>query len=218
MQNNIEVTHVKNIYEIIAKHFNLQYLDTGLLYRAVAYKFLGSKIRLSTDNAIHVAKNIKLQELDNPALKLESCGNLASKLAESDRIREELIFFQRDFPKKKVGAVLDGRDIGSVIFPDAKIKLFVIADLEVRAQRRQEDYKKMGQEYSLRDLTEKLKERDKRDKNRKVSPLICTPDAIVFDNSEISFERLNKEIIEIVEKKYKSLNLNINRKKISLPT
>ena len=65
-----------------------------------------------------------------------------------------------------------------------------------------------------KDIIEKLKERDKRDKNRKVSPLICTPDAIVFDNSEISFEKLNKEIIEIVEKKYKSLNLNINIKKM----
>ena len=143
---------------------------------------------------------------------------MASKLAESDKIREELIFFQRDFPKEEVGAVLDGRDIGSVIFPDAKIKLFVTADLEVRAQRRQVDYKKMGQEYSLIDLTEKLKERDKRDKTREVSPLICTPDAIVFDNSESSFERLNKEIIEIVEKKYKSLNLDINNKKKSKTT
>ena len=78
----------------------------------MAYKFLGSKISLSTDNVIHVAKNIKLQDLDNPELRLESCGNLASKLAESHRIREELIFFQRNFPKKKDGAVLDGRDIG----------------------------------------------------------------------------------------------------------
>ena len=81
----------------------------------MAYKFLGSKISLSTDNAIYVSKNIKLKDLDNPELRLESCGNLASKLAESDRIREELIFFQRDFPKKKVGAVLDGRDIGSAV-------------------------------------------------------------------------------------------------------
>ena len=72
----------------------------------------------------------------------------------------------------------------------------------------------MGQEYSLIDLTEKLKERDKRDKNRKVSPLICMPDAIVFDNSEISYERLNKEIIEIVEKKYKSLEIEIINKKL----
>ena len=155
-----------------------------------------------------------LKDLDNAELRSENCGNLASKLAENDRIRRELILFQRNFPNEKVGAVLDGRDIGSVIFPDAKIKFFITADLEVRAQRRQEDYKKMGQEYSLRDLTEKLKERDKRDKNRKVSPLICMPDAIVFDNSEISFERLNKEIIEIVEKKYKSLNLNMNIKKM----
>ena len=181
----------------------------------MAYKFLESKISVSTDNAIHVAKNIEIQDLDNPELRLESCGNLASKLAESDRIREELIFFQRDFPKKKVGGVLDGRDIGSVIFPNAKIKLFITADLDVRARRRQEDYKKMGQEYSLRDLTEKLKERDKRDKNRRVSPLICMPDAIIFDNSEIPFETLNKEIIEIVKKKYKSLNLDTNIKKKS---
>ena len=73
----------------------------------------------------------------------------------------------------------------------------------------------MGQEFSVRDVTNKLEQRDKRDKNRKVSPLICTPDAIVYDNSEGSFEKLNKEIIEIVEKKYKSLKLKINIKKMS---
>ena len=73
----------------------------------------------------------------------------------------------------------------------------------------------MGQEYSVKDITNKLEQRDKRDKNRKVSPLICTPDATVYDNSEVSFEKLNKEIIEIVEKKYKSLKLKINIKKIS---
>ena len=72
----------------------------------------------------------------------------------------------------------------------------------------------MGQEYSVSDITNKLEQRDKRDKNRKVSPLICTPDAIVYDNSEVSFEKLNKEIIEIVEKKYKSLKLKINIKKM----
>ena len=156
-----------------------------------------------------------LKDLDNPELRFESCGNLASKLAESDRLRQELILFQRNFPRKKFGAVLDGRDIGSVIFPDAKIKLFVTADLKIRAQRRKEQYRKLGQEYSIEKITNKLKERDKRDKNRKVSPLICMPDAIVYDNSIVSFERLNKEIIEIVEKKYKSLKLKINIKKMS---
>ena len=140
---------------------------------------------------------------------------MASKLAESKRIRQELISFQRDFPYKKVGAVLDGRDIGSVIFPDAKIKFFVTADLAVRARRRKEQYKKMGHEYPIRDIKSKLEQRDERDKNRKVSPLICMPDAIVYDNSKVSFEKLNKEIIEIVEKKYKSLKLKINIKKMS---
>ena len=140
---------------------------------------------------------------------------MASKLAESERIRQELISFQRNFPYKKVGAVLDGRDIGSVIFPDAKIKFFVTADLAVRALRRKEQYKKMGHEYPIRDIKSKLEQRDERDKNRKVSPLICMPDAIVYDNSKVSFEKLNKEIIEIVEKKYKSLKLKINIKKMS---
>ena len=140
---------------------------------------------------------------------------MASKLAESDRIRQALIYFQRNFPYKDDGAVLDGRDIGSVIFPNADIKFFVTADIAVRAQRRKDQYKKMGQEYSVRDIINKLEERDERDKTRKVSPLICMPDAIIFDNSKGSLDRLNKEIIEIVEKKYKSLNFKINNKKMS---
>ena len=203
------------IGKIISKYLKFQYLDTGLLYRAVAYKFLTSKSIISSDKAVFFAKNIELEDLDNPELRFESCGNLASKLAEVDRIRQELVLFQRNFPHKKIGAVLDGRDIGSVIFPYAKIKFFVIADLAVRAQRRKEQYKKMGQKYSMKDITNKLVQRDERDKNRKVSPLICMPDAIVYDNSEVSFEKLNKEIIEIVEKKYKSLKLKINIKKMS---
>ena len=140
---------------------------------------------------------------------------MASKIAEINRVRKELILFQRNFPDKKAGAVLDGRDIGSVIFPDAKIKFFVTADVAVRAKRRIEQYKKLGQEYSVKDIANKLEERDRRDKNRKVSPLICMPEAIVYDNSKVSFKRLNKEIIEIVEKKYKSLNLKINNEKMS---
>ncbi len=169
---------------------------------------------VSVDKSIFFAKNIKLEDLSDPELRSENCGNLASKLAEIKRVRQELILFQRNFPLKKMGAVLDGRDIGSVIFPDAKIKFFVIADLIVRAKRRKEQYKKIGQEYSLRDIANKIEERDRRDKNRKISPLICVPDAIVYNNSEVSFKRLKKEIIEIVEKKYKSLKLKIINKNI----
>ena len=93
---------------------------------------------------------------------------MASKLAEINRVRQELILFQRNFPYKKAGAVLDGRDIGSVIFPDAKIKFFVIADLAVRAKRRIDQYKKIGQEYSVKDIANKLEERDRRDKKQTV--------------------------------------------------
>ena len=173
---------------------------------------------VTIDKSVFFAKNIKLEDLDNPELRSENCGNLASELAEIKRVRQELILFQRNFPLKKTGAVLDGRDIGSVIFPDAKIKFFVTADLVVRAERRKEQYKKIGQEYSIKEIANKLEERDRRDKIRKASPLICMPDAIVYDNSKVSFKRLNKEIIEIVEKKYKSLNLDINIKKKSNTT
>ena len=176
----------------------------------MAHKFLASEISISTDKAVCFARTIQTKDLNNPELRFESVGALASKLAERERIRQELILFQRNFPKNKNGAVLDGRDIGSVIFPNAKVKFFIIADLAVRASRRKKDYKKMGLEYSLGDITKKLRERDNRDKTRKISPLVCMPDAIVFDNSEGCLERLKKEIIEIVEKKYKSLNLDIN--------
>ena len=169
---------------------------------------------VSVDKSIFFAKNIKFRDLDNPELRSEDCGTLASKLAEIKRVRQELILFQRNFPSNKTGAVLDGRDIGSVIFPDAKIKFFVTADLVVRAKRRKQQYKKIGQEYSIKDIANKLEERDRRDKIRKASPLICMPDAIVYDNSKVSFKRLNKEIIEIVEKKYKSLKLKIINKKM----
>ena len=185
-----------------------------MLYRAVAHKCLRSKSTFSSDTAIFFAKNIEPEDLDNPELRSEDCGNFASKLAEINMVRQELILFQRNFPHKKAGAVLDGRDIGSVVFPDAKIKFFVTADLAVRAKRRIDQYKKIGQEYSIKDISNKLEERDRRDKNRKVSPLICMPEAIVYDNSKVPFERLNKEIIEIVEKKYKSLKLNTINKKM----
>ena len=91
------------IGKIISNHLNFQYLDTGLLYRAVAHKFLTSKSTVSVDKAIFFAKAIKLEDLDNPELRSENCGNLASKLAEITSLRQELILFQRNFPLKKNG-------------------------------------------------------------------------------------------------------------------
>ena len=102
---------------------------------------------------------------------------------------------------------MDVRDIGSIVFPQAQIKLFVTANLSIRAVRRQKDMKRMGQNISLKELEASLKARDQRDINRAIAPLVCLKDATIIDTSNIPFGSLKKEIIEIVEKKYKSLSL-----------
>ena len=146
-------------------------------------------------------------DLSDPKLRLQKFGEIASKLAQKGQIRDALLAFQRNFPNQSNGAVLDGRDIGSIVFPKAQIKLFVTADLSVRALRRHKEMKKMGENISIKNVEASLKARDHRDMNRAVAPLVCLEDATVVDTSNIPLYSLKKEIIEIVEKKYKSLSL-----------
>ena len=161
----------------------------------------------SLKNALKVVNGLTENDLSDPQLRHQKFGEIASKLAKEKQIRDELLVFQRNFPMQSNGAVLDGRDIGSVVFPEAQIKLFVTADLSIRALRRQKDMEKMGQNISLGEVRASLKARDLRDMNRAIAPLVCLKDATVVDTSNIPFGSLKKEIIEIVEKKYKSLSL-----------
>ncbi len=193
--------------KIIAEYFKISYLDTGLLYRALAFKTLKIYNTASLKNALKVVNYLKVEEFSNPKLRLEKFGEIASKLSQEKLIREKLLAFQRNFPVETNGAVLDGRDIGSVVFPEAQIKLYVTADLNVRALRRQKDMKKLGLNISLEEVETSLKVRDRRDTNRAIAPLVCLADATLIDTSKIPFSSLKKEIIEIVEKKYKSLSL-----------
>ena len=140
-------------------------------------------------------------------LRLQKYGEIASRLAQEKLIRDMLLSFQRNFPSQSKGAVLDGRDIGSIVFPEAQIKLFVTADLSVRALRRHKEMKQMGENISIKNVEASLKARDYRDMNRAVAPLVCLADATLVDTSNIPFGSLKKEIIEIMEKKYKSLSL-----------
>ncbi len=195
------------VAKIIAEFFEIGYLDTGLLYRALAFKTLKHFKTASLENALKVVNTITSDDLDERQLRLQKFGEIASMLAREKLIREELLLFQRNFPNHSNGAVLDGRDIGSIVFPEAQIKLFVTANLTTRAVRRQKDLKKMDQNISLEEVQASLKARDHRDMNRAVAPLVCLEDATLVDTSNIPLNSLKKEIIEIVEKKYKSLSL-----------
>jgi cytidylate kinase len=195
------------VAKIIAEHFKISHLDTGLLYRAVAFNTMKTYKTVSVEKALKVVANLSEEDLQNSKLRLQKYSDLASELAKEELVRNSLIGFQRNFPRQTNGAVLDGRDIGSVIFPKAQVKLFVTADISVRALRRQEELIKIGQNISLKEVKERLIIRDERDRNREFSPLVCPRDATVIDTSLIPFGDLKKEIIEIVEKKYKSLSL-----------
>ena len=195
------------VAKIIAEYFGISYLDTGLLYRALAFKTLKNYKKASLKNALKVINSLKSDDFSDPQLRLQKYGEIASRLAQEKLIRDMLLSFQRNFPSQSKGAVLDGRDIGSVIFPEAQIKLFVTADLSVRALRRHKEMKQMGENISIKNVEASLKARDHRDMNRAVAPLVCLADATLVDTSNIPFGSLKKEIIEIVEKKYKSLSL-----------
>ena len=195
------------VAKIIAEYFGISYLDTGLLYRALAFKTLKNYKTASLKNALKVINSLKSEDFSDPQLRLQKYGEIASRLAQEKLIRDMLLSFQRNFPRQSNGAVLDGRDIGSIVFPEAQIKLFVTADLSVRAHRRHEEMQRMGQTISLKEVEDSLKARDERDMNRVIAPLKCLTDATVIDTTNIPFSSLKKEIIEIVEKKYKSLSL-----------
>ena len=195
------------VAKIIAEYFGISYLDTGLLYRALAFKTLKNYKTASLKNALKIINSLKIEDFSEPQLRLQKYGEIASRLAQEKLIRDMLLSFQRNFPRQSNGAVLDGRDIGSIVFPEAQIKLFVTADLSVRALRRHKEMKKMGENISIKNVEASLKARDHRDMNRAVAPLVCLADATLVDTSNIPFGSLKKEIIEIMEKKYKSLSL-----------
>ena len=151
------------VAKIIAEYFKISYLDTGLLYRALAFKTLKNYKTASLENALKVINSLKSDDFSYPQLRLQKFGEIASKLAQEKLIRDKLLAFQRNFPNQSNGAVLDGRDIGSIVFPEAQIKLFVTAHLSIRALRRQKEMKKMGVNISFKDVEASLKERDQRD-------------------------------------------------------
>lgn len=173
----------------IAAHYGLQYLDTGLLYRAVGLKLLQSgKDPSSATAAVEAAAGISDISLDDPALRNEETGNAASIVAANQEVRNALLRFQRDVAKRPPGAVLDGRDIGTVVCPDADVKLFVTAAADIRAQRRYEELVAKGETVDYAAVLADLHRRDGRDSNRGVAPLKKADDAYLLDTSKLDIE------------------------------
>lgn len=187
------------IARALAAHFGLPHLDTGLLYRAVGWQcFLDGG---NPDDPVAALAACTFPEalLDDPELRSEETGGLASRVSIHPAVRDALFERQRSFATQPGGAVLDGRDIGTVIAPDADAKLFIVASLQSRAQRRFLEMHEQGRNVSLDEITADLAGRDERDRNRKDAPLVAAQNAIVIDTSSLRREEAIASAIAAVD-------------------
>ncbi len=186
----------------IARHFNLAFLNTGAIYRLVAFRVIEQKIDPNNfENFIHkLVADISEDDLENEALHTEFVGSTASIIAKNSKLRAALFDFQKNFieksKKEKNGCVLDGRDTTTVICPDADYKFFVTADVEIRAKRRFDQLK-----TSYEEILSQLKKRDENDLNRTDSPLKIAKDAVVIDNGNLTIEKGFQKILAIITKR-----------------
>jgi cytidylate kinase len=188
------------IARALAAHFKLPHLDTGLLYRAVGRQvFLDSGDPDDAGDAL-AATTFPDGLLLDPELRSEDAGGLASRVSVHAGVRQALYDRQRSFATQSGGAVLDGRDIGTVIAPDADVKLFVTASLEARASRRWKEMQARGDDRTLAEIEADLRRRDERDRNRAEAPLRAADDAVVVDTSELVPAEAIAAAIEAVER------------------
>ena len=177
----------------LAEYFNLSYLDTGILYRAVALQMLTEGINeKDCRSAKKVARQVSIASIDHSAIRTRAVSDLASKIATISSVRQELLTRQRRFAQNpdpdKDGAILDGRDIGTIVCPNADFKLFIMAELEIRAKRRWKELLQSDPTVIYCEVLEEMRSRDERDTNREDAPLVVTSDALVIDTSNKSID------------------------------
>ena len=182
------------ISKAVATHFMMAHLDTGLLYRAV-----GAQVIAGSD-PLKVAQSLQAEDLQRPGLRTAEVAQAASQVAVMADVRAELLEFQRRFARRDGGAVLDGRDIGTVILPDAEVKLFVTADATIRAQRRYKELLEGGFTTSFEQVLSDVLVRDTRDRGRATAPMVVAADAVVIDTSDMSMETAIAAAISAVQK------------------
>ncbi|UTD26948.1 (d)CMP kinase [Bradyrhizobium sp. WD16] len=184
----------------LAAHYRFHHLDTGVIYRAVARALLEAGADLNDeDRAAAAAEDLDPAAFDDPALKSQRVGDAASVVSALPRVRAALLQFQRRFAAQPPGAVLDGRDIGTVICPEADVKIFVVADAEVRARRRTLEALERGEAANEAEVLADILRRDARDSDRATAPLKRAEDAHLLDNSHLDIEGGVRAAIAIVE-------------------
>lgn len=201
----------------VAKELGYTYIDTGAMYRAVTFFFLGESIDISDPDQVERAlKKISLDIRLNPQthrnelylngscveddIRSMEVNHRVSEISALASVRNALRARQQDLGKNK-GVVMDGRDIGTVIFPKAELKLFLTADVEVRARRRQFDFQEAGQEVSLKEIEDNLGQRDLKDTTRESSPLTKSPDAYEIDTSGITLHEQIQQVVALARKR-----------------
>jgi cytidylate kinase len=184
----------------LAKHYGLPHLDTGMLYRGVGYLMLQTSHALDDAAAsARIAASLDPSKIDQDKLRSDEVGEAASKVAAIPGVRAALLKLQQDFAKQPGGAVLDGRDTGTVIAPDADVKLFVTASPEVRAKRRHIELAARRTPVEYCAVISDIKKRDERDSRRSIAPLKPAPDAVLLDTTHLDIEAAFRAAIEIVE-------------------
>ncbi|MDZ7588880.1 MAG: (d)CMP kinase [Parasphingorhabdus sp.] len=189
----------------LAEHFGLPHLDTGLLYRAVGWQIAQGGDDPDDAQAALSACDFDDCLLSEPLLRREAIGALASRVSVHPEVRAALLQRQRDFAAQPGGAVLDGRDIGTVIAPHADAKLFVSADAEVRAKRRFAEMERRGDPRSYEVILADIKARDARDTGRDIAPLRASPDALLLDTSNLTISTAVQAAIAMVETRLRQL-------------
>ena len=185
---------------LIAAHYGLPHLDTGKLYRAVARDTLAAGHAPShADAALAAAKALDPATLDDPKLMEGRLGEAASIVASHPGVREALRAYQRAFAGQVSGAVIDGRDIGTVICPDADVKLFVTASAETRALRRYRELREAGHSVTEAEVLADIERRDERDKTRTISPLRKARDAYLLDTTNLDIDAAFKAAIALID-------------------
>ncbi|ABD85973.1 (d)CMP kinase [Rhodopseudomonas palustris] len=184
----------------LAAHYGYRHLDTGVIYRAVAKALLDQGAELTDETrAVAAAEALDPDTFADPALKSQTVGEAASVVSALPRVRAALLNFQRQFAAHPPGAVLDGRDIGTVICPEADVKIFVVADASVRAHRRTLEALARGEPADEAQVLADILKRDERDKSRAAAPLKAADDAHLLDNSHLDIESGVRAAIDIVE-------------------
>ncbi|MFN7709914.1 MAG: (d)CMP kinase [Holosporales bacterium] len=191
----------------LARHYDFAMLDTGLLYRWVGWKVLQAGFSASqADEAALIAAQVNVEEFSNSALRTDQVAAQASQVAVHPQVRQALLDFQRSFaanpPGGKKGAILDGRDIGTVICPDAPCKIFVTATLEERAKRRAKELLQQGQITTFHAVYEDMLARDSRDAKRNTSPTVAAANALVLDTTYLGADEVFELACRYVDERW----------------